>query len=210
MALYKTITVNPNTKVLIWKIEESYEELEKGLTLTPKCLKRLESMKSDIHQKGFLSIRQLLKLAGYTPYDLYYDENGKPHLIDGKEISITHSFQFSSIIIGQENVGIDIEMMRPKILRIANKFTILEAYQTLGHEEAIVRKLTMVWCAKEALYKMYATPGLSFLQHIDIHDFFVETYRTLGNIIYQGKVTTYEIYFEEMEGFMCGYALKID
>lgn len=36
MALYKTITVNPNTKVLIWKIEESYEELEKGLTLTPK------------------------------------------------------------------------------------------------------------------------------------------------------------------------------
>lgn len=149
-------------------------------------------------------------MAGYTPYDLYYDENGKPHLIDGKEISITHSFQFSSIIIGQENVGIDIEMMRPKILRIANKFTILEAYQTLGHEEAIVRKLTMVWCAKEALYKMYATPGLSFLQHIDIHDFFVETYRTLGNIIYQGKVTTYEIYFEEMEGFMCGYALKID
>lgn len=81
-------------------------------------------------------------------------------------------FSFPSIIIGQENVGIDIEMMRPKILRIANKFTILEAYQTLGHEEAIVRKLTMVWCAKEALYKMYATPGLSFLQHIDIHDFF--------------------------------------
>lgn len=53
MALYKTITVNPNTKVLIWKIEESYEELEKGLTLTPKCLKRLESMKSDILRRDF-------------------------------------------------------------------------------------------------------------------------------------------------------------
>lgn len=64
MALYKTITVNPNTKVLIWKIEESYEELEKGLTLTPKCLKRLESMKSDIHQKGISEHPSIIEIGG--------------------------------------------------------------------------------------------------------------------------------------------------
>ena len=64
MALYKTLTVSPTTKVLIWKIEESIEELKNGISLTEKNTARLDGMKSDIHQKGFLSIRHLLKEVG--------------------------------------------------------------------------------------------------------------------------------------------------
>ena len=56
-------------------------------------------MKSDLHQRGFLSVRHLLKEVGYSDADLIYDEFGKPHLKDGKHISITHSFTFSAIII---------------------------------------------------------------------------------------------------------------
>lgn len=102
MALYKTITVNPNTKVLIWKIEESYEELEKGLTLTPKCLKRLESMKSDIHQKGFLSIRQLLKLAGilHMIYIMMRMENLT--LLMVKKFLLPILFSFLLLLLGKK------------------------------------------------------------------------------------------------------------
>jgi hypothetical protein len=31
-------------------------------------------MKSEMHQRGFLSVRKLLQTAGYTDFDLYYDE----------------------------------------------------------------------------------------------------------------------------------------
>ena len=50
-----------------------------------------------------------------------------------------------------------------KILRIAHKFTRLEEYRTLANTEAIIRKLTIVWGAKESLYKIYAEQGLAFL-----------------------------------------------
>ena len=76
MALYKTLTISKTTKVLIWKIEESIDELKEGIILSENSKTRLDSMKSDLHQKGFLSIRHLLKELNLTDADVYYDEFG--------------------------------------------------------------------------------------------------------------------------------------
>ena len=97
MPLYKTITLSSSIKVLIWKIEESFAKLSEGISLSQHSSHRVLNMKSDLHRRGFMSVRHLLAEEGYTDLDLYYDENGKPHLIDGKHISITHSFVFSAI-----------------------------------------------------------------------------------------------------------------
>ena len=136
MPLHKTITVSPSTTVYIWKIEEDINTLSRNVKLTDHCQNRLDSMKSVLHQRGFMSIRHLLAEASYTDFDLYYDQQGKPHLRDGKHISITHSYNFSAIIVSDRPVGIDIEKQRDKILRIAQKFTPIEEYYTLTSSEA--------------------------------------------------------------------------
>ena len=207
MPLYKTITVNPNTKVFIWKIEESFEVLSKGIRLTDNCAMRVLNMKSDLHRRGFMSIRHLLALEGYTDHDLYYDEHGKPHLTDDKHISITHSFNFAAIIISDIEVGIDIEMQRHKILRIAHKFTPLKAYKIFANEDALMRKLTIVWCAKESLYKSFAEKGVSFLEHIYVEDFMLDETKTTATVTYGGKQQKYNVDFLEFEEFTCAYAL---
>ena len=172
MALYKTLTVNKVTKVLIWKIEESISKLQEGIFLSENSTTRLNSMKSQLHQRGFLSIRHLLKEVGYTDADLIYDEFGKPHLKNGKFISITHSFTFTAIIVSDKfHVGIDIEKQREKILKIAHKFTPFEEYKTIANVDALISKLTIVWGAKESLYKIYGKKKLLFLHHIYIEDF---------------------------------------
>ncbi len=106
MPLYKSISVNSQTTVKIWKIEESYEDLISPIELGPESKIRVNNMKSELHQRGFLSVRHLLKSFGYSDFDLFYDNNGKPYLKDGKEISITHSFIFSGVIISEKKVGI--------------------------------------------------------------------------------------------------------
>ena len=207
MPVHKTLTVNETTKVLIWKIEESFEDLADGITLTQRSSDRLNNMKSDLHQRGFLSVRHLLNKVGYTDADLVYDEFGKPHLKDGKFISITHSFTFSGIIISDDKpVGIDIEKQRDKILKIAHKFTPIEAYKSIANHDALVSKLTIVWGAKESLYKIYGKKKLLFLNHIYIEDFSFETNETTGKILYEGVTDEYQINFLETEGFTCVYA----
>lgn len=170
----------------------------------------MDGMKSEAHRRAFLSIRHLLAEAGYVDSDLYYDDFGKPHLKDGKYISITHSHHFTGIIVSEtDEVGIDIEMQRDKILKIAHKFTPIQEYKTLANSEALMRKLTIVWGAKESLYKIYAQQGLSFLRHINVIDFSFEDTRTVAEIMYKGKKSHYEIEFLEFEGFTCVYALKM-
>ena len=207
MPLYKTIKVNRTTTLYIWKIEESFQELSEGVGLTNHCQNRVDEMLSEIHKRGFMSVRQLLKHAGYTDFDLFYDDKGKPHLKDGKHISITHSYYFSGIIIGDEEVGIDIEKQREKILTIANKFTPLREYRTLANDEAVIRKLTIVWGAKEAIYKIYSEKGVSFLNHINVKDFQFDDVKTTADLYYKGTSSSYTVSFTEFEGFTCVYAM---
>ena len=83
MPLYKTITLDEVTKVLIWKIEEDFEWLSKDVKLTTHCQNRVDGMKSVLHKRGFMSVRHLLLEAGYTDFDLFYDKFGKQALSGG-------------------------------------------------------------------------------------------------------------------------------
>ena len=74
-------------------------------------------------------------------------------------------------------MGIDIELRRPKILRIAHKFCpgISPELSEITHET--VDQFTYVWTAKESIYKMPATPGLGFLRDIELSQ-----WRTEGEV----------------------------
>lgn len=208
MPLYKTIQPNPNTTVKIWKITEPYEALFQSVTLKPQSLERVLGMKSEMHQRGFLSVRKLLAEFGYTDFDLYYDTKGKPHLKDGKQISITHSFTFSAVIISDDAVGIDIEKQRDKISVIAHKFVDYEFDYLDTSSLEYIKKLTVIWGIKESLYKLFATPGMLFREHFLVIPFMLHDGETVAWIDYEGKKYRYNTHFLEFEGFTCSYVLN--
>ena len=117
MPLYKSLVLNSQTIVKIWKITESKDFFSDKLVLKPESLERVNGMKSELHQRGFLSVRMLLAEFGYVDEDLVYDTFGKPHLKDGKYISITHSYTFSAVVVSSRAVGVDIEKQREKIMK---------------------------------------------------------------------------------------------
>jgi 4'-phosphopantetheinyl transferase EntD len=207
MPLYKSISVNSQTTVKIWKIEESYDDLMQPLDLKSQSLERVLGMKSELHQRGFLSVRHLLREFGYTDQDLFYDDNGKPHLKDGKHISITHSFTFSGVIISDNEVGIDIEKQREKISVIAHKFVDYEFNYLDTNAEDYIRKLTVIWGIKESLYKLFATPGMLFREHFLVIPFMLDDGETVAWIDYENKKHRYNTAFLEFEGFTCAYVI---
>lgn len=208
MPLYKTITVDSSTKIFIWKVEESYEELAAKTTLTPYCLQRLSALKKEEQRKQFLSVRLLLKEIGYTGNELFYNNNGKPYLQNKNHVSVTHSHHFAGIIISASPVGIDLEKQRSKILKIAPKFTPPECYKNITDNRVLCRKLTAVWGAKEAIYKIMNTPGLSFLKHINVHPFSIEDKSISAEVHYKNTFFKFTVKFLEFENFTCVYALS--
>ncbi|MCL6461858.1 MAG: 4'-phosphopantetheinyl transferase superfamily protein [Flavobacterium micromati] len=209
MPLFKTIQFSSTTQILVWKISESYEELYDAIILNDKNSIRLAGMKSQLHQRAFLSVRKLFQLAGYSDFDLYYDQFGKPNLTDGKYISITHSHNFSAIIISDETVGIDIELQRDKIIKIADKFCDTEyQFLNLENKEEFIRKLTVIWGAKEAIFKIRNEKGISFKDHIKVNLFDLNNEEAIAELHFNNLVKDFEIYFEEIEGFTLVYAFQ--
>ena len=207
MPLFKTIKPNKYTTIFVWKIEESFDELSKNILLTEKSENRMLSMKSELHQRGFLSVRHLLKEAGYVDGDLFYNGNGKPHLKSGKHISITHSFTFSAIAISDKEIGVDIEKNRDKIKIIQHKFVNFER-GFIHKDDDYIQQLTVIWGAKESLYKIYPYGGLTFKNDIDINSFQIADKKTTGYIKVKGWDKQYTIGFEQLNGFTLVYALE--
>lgn len=210
MPLFKTINHNVSTTILIWKITETFSELLNEVQLNDKSKLRLNGMKSQLHQCAFLSVRKLLQESGYSDFDLYYDEFGKPHLKDGNHISISHSHEFSTIIVSNQIVGVDIEMQREKIISIADKFVNLTELNRLQRfdKEDYIKKLTVKWGAKEAIFKIRNEKGISFKDHIQVNPFEIGDKETIAFLEIENTKQEFTIYFEEIRNFTLVYTFE--
>lgn len=206
MPLLKIIPLNDYTHLLVWKITETFDELFRSVALKDVSMARVENMKSESHQKGFLSVRRLLNEAGYSDFDLYYDEYGKPHLNDGKHISISHSNDFSVIVLSQVNIGADLEILKEKTLKLAPRFMDVSHLQNLTKEEEII-KATVVWGIKESVFKIKNEIGISFKDHIFENDFSVTDKKCNVELRFNNKVEYFDIVFDFIENyvFVCAF-----
>ena len=209
MPLYKTISFSPTTQILVWKITESLDQLGNEVILNATNTIRFNGMKSELHQRAFLSVRKLLQEKCYTDFDLEYDEFGKPHLKDGKHISISHSHEFSTIIISDQKVGIDIELQREKIIKIADKFVDYEfEFFNKQNQEEYIKKLTVIWGIKESIFKIRNEIGSSFKEHIQAKTFEIKDQSGSASLNFQNKTELFTFYFEEIENFILVYVFE--
>ncbi|MDI9310915.1 MAG: hypothetical protein QM535_11930 [Limnohabitans sp.] len=232
MPFYKEISFSDTTKVFLWKITEDYNELFRSVSLKDSSLFRLEKMKSESHQKGFLAVRMLLQHLGYTDFDLEYDETGKPHLKieDGRwemgdgnkimmninlssltlnsqlpassfpHISISHSGEFSAIAISDEKIGIDLEKVKDKVLKIAPRFMDISHLEGLSIEDKI-RKSTVIWGIKESIFKIKNKVGISFPDHIFENEFSLNDKKCLAKLHFDNEVELFNAKFDFVEDY---------
>ncbi len=202
MPFYQQINVDDATSIYVWKISETFDDLFQSVSLKDVSLARLEGMKSESHQKGFMAVRMLLQHNGYTDFDLHYDEFGKPHLKDGTHISISHSFYFSVIVLSDINVGIDLELRRDLIKKIAYKFAEEEfVYESQHNSDEFVRKLTVIWGVKEAVFKVRNEVGISFKDHIFVRPFEIKDEKTTALLDFNAVKRNFLVFFTEIEKY---------
>ena len=209
MPLHKIIHINETTTAYFWHITEDVTSLFRAVSLRDTSLFRLEGMKSEEHQKGFLAVRMLLQYLGYTDYDLTYDEAGKPNLNDGKHISISHSHEFSCICISDELMGIDLEKLKEKTLKIAPRFMEVKHLENLSISEQI-EKSTVIWGVKESIFKIKNEKGISFPEHIFEEEFDLKDGKCEAELHFNNQIENFQIHFYNVEAyiFVCAFPKK--
>lgn len=208
MPLYKIINHSIHTTIYVWRIEETSLDLFDSIVIADKSVVRLSGMKSDLHRRGFLSVRMLLQEAGYNDNDLSYDDLGKPHLSDGKHISITHSHHFSAIVVSDVQVGIDMEKIREKIAVIAPRFMEENFEFPDKKDPEYIKKLTALWGVKECIFKIRNEAGISFRNHIKVDPFDMLSQNGLAHLHFQGINQAFQMHFVQVQNFMLVYAFE--
>ena len=162
----------------IWEVTENENDLLKIYPADKNEISLLNSFTHSFRRIQFLASRLLLHTL-LPNAKIKYDANGKPWLHQGNYfISLSHSGKFIALIISNFHCGIDIEIIRPKIEKIAPKF-LCEKEMEESQGEFRTERLHIYWCVKEAMYKVHGKKNVSLRT-----DIFVEK---VENII-SGKI----------------------
>lgn len=172
MPIAQVTQLSPSVSFALWKIDESLEELMALYPFSKADTDILNEQKVEIRKMEWLAARLALKAlldnAGLTPFSIAKDKFGKPHLAGSNiGISISHTKHYGAAIINNQGpAGIDIEFPRNQIQRIAHKF--LHADEKAWATDDI-EKLTWIWSAKEALYKLHGRTQLTFATQLYVN-----------------------------------------
>jgi 4'-phosphopantetheinyl transferase len=183
--------ISKDTRLGIWKIEESEDFFKRNV---PQHRDVTHPHKRLQHLAG----RFLLQfLFPDFPYELIQiAETRKPFLAgDPYHFSISHCGDYAAAIVSRrERVGVDIEIPTPKIEKIRDKFLDVDEqllFRQAGTREAENidagadrRLLTLLWSAKEAVFKWHGEGGVDFKKHIrlqKINNDTIDSYFTKTN-----------------------------
>ena len=194
--------------LLLWKLSEKEIQLNNLVNLSLSSKSRLDLIKSSSQRKQFLGIQNLLSLHNINNEVLFYDDNGKPHLLNNKFISISHSFDYCGVIVSDVKVGIDIEKFRSKILNISKKF-VSESDLALIKVSS-VENITKVWSIKEAVYKAFGHNKIDFKKNIIIKSVNKEFNKATVLIFINEISENYSIEIYTFSQYICCIAKQID
>ena len=148
---------NVNVHIMEFNDFEPSDFLDK---LTEIEIERYLSFSHLQRKREFVASRILRhEVVGFE--HIHYDSVGAPYIKGEGYISISHTLNTVGIAVSEKfKLGLDIEVIRPKILNIKHKFLSVDELKFIDSES--VSELTKVWTAKEALYKVSGRKGINF------------------------------------------------
>jgi phosphopantetheinyl transferase len=167
MPLFFQHQINENTRLGIWKIEETSGFFESHV---PQQREVSHPHKRLQHMAG----RFLLPfLFPEFPFRLIQIADTRKPFLPGEafHFSILHCGDYAAAIVSKDKrVGIDIEIPVDKILRIKDKFLSPVEKENFSVESlnADKKMLTLLWSCKESVFKWYGEGNVDFSEHIQL------------------------------------------
>ena len=194
MPLDKEFHFNFKTRVNLWKIEEPEYELLKPLTLPLIEKEKLKKRKNLKHRLEFLASRAALVSLGIDLDKVLFNDNGAPYLTDHRYCSISHTDGYSAVVVSDYKIGVDVEIYKDKIIRIASKF-VHPAEDFVNKSKNHLKILTRLWTIKEAIYKAFGTPGIRFSKDIQVDPFQLQDEQGTARLVHLKTEYLYTLYF---------------
>lgn len=200
MPLFYQQNINDTTRLGVWKIGEDESFFLRSVPLHQPIMhpnKRLQ------HLAG----RYLLPLLfpDFPTATIEIADTRKPFLPEEQyHFSISHCGWFAAALVSSsERVGIDIEMITPRVEKIKHKF-LHPGELSFVHSHPSSQQialLTLLWGAKEAMFKWWGNGEVDFREALRLNHFnFAKEGIIPGHFIKDPDNISLEIYYQMRDG----------
>ncbi|MFZ6023920.1 MAG: 4'-phosphopantetheinyl transferase family protein [Bacteroidota bacterium] len=168
MPLFYQQDINEHTRLAVWKIAEPESFFLETVTLKKEIThphKRLQ------HLAGRYLLRYLF--PDFPAESIAIADTRKPFLPDEQyHFSISHCGDYAAAIVSHnERVGIDVELLTPRVEKIKHKFLHPDELKMLENATVDpITVLTLLWSAKEAMFKWWGNGEVDFSEALRIYE----------------------------------------
>lgn len=210
MPLYLNQQIKPEVFIALWNIQEHSSELLKLFKMNSREKVIYDRFLNEPRKKQWLAYRALLaELLNTSKIEIQYDSQGKPSLAGSKQhLSVTHSGDFAAVILSPSfNVGIDIEKVASRIIKVKDKFLNERELKYINNQTPL-EALYVYWGAKESLYKLYGKKNLDFRENILLEKVKIEKSGNFkGHITKSDKTYTFELRYRLINDYVLVFAM---
>jgi phosphopantetheine--protein transferase-like protein len=166
MPFFYQQNINETAHLAIWSIQEPASFFETDVQLAVPIANEERKIQH-------LAVRLLFKLMmpAADLNQMVMADNGKPYLIGLPfHFSFSHCKGYAACAVDDKPIGIDIEIIHPRILKVAHKFLNDSEKAMIANleQEDQLNQLAFLWAAKEAMYKKYEQLGIDFAKDFNI------------------------------------------
>ena len=204
MPIIRKIEHKDGQQTAIWEILEDEFTLLEIAGLNEKDKAAFSLLANAGRRLEWLAVRALLKEYYAVCPSISYNELGRPILVGQVEnISISHSGKMVAIALHSTKIpGIDIEMQHTRIFKISSRFLSESEKEYLGPTPS-VEQLTIVWGAKEVLFKIYEYGGVTFNEELIVSPFELSSSGTLrGSILKDNMIIPVPLEYMQIGDYM--------
>ena len=163
--IFSRISYN-DIDIIIWHLIEDVSDLcllhPDGAYLHSIAIRNFSSVR---RIKEWLAVRVLLYQNFGNDVTIAYRSTGKPYLLNNSSfISISHTEKYVAFAMSEHrNIGLDIECDVEHVVRVARRvFNSSELFTSEKNQ-------TVIWSAKEVVYKILDKSGICFKEHIHVY-----------------------------------------
>ena len=207
MPLHSLQRLSPTAVLGLWHLTEAPTELWPQLPQAADYQARMPATTDATRLAQWLAGRVLVhRLLAEFPQHfaadvrLHNDATGRPWLAgqaQGLAVSLSHSGEWVAAVLAQGGrAGVDVEVIRDKARRLAGKFlapdewAAAQAATLAAPDQAASAHYTLLWSAKETLYKLAAQRGIIFKEQLLISGFAAQEAGEIPATLVLGAVHT--------------------
>ena len=195
MPIYRIDRFENGSLIAVWEMTETEKEL---LPLYSGSKQELQTVSNPFRRLEHLAVRIVLQQMLGTNININYRDNRSPYLQNhSAHISISHTKRFACVYYHPLSpVGIDIESLSRNFSAVTAK-ALSEKEREYLLENQEIKQVCIIWCAKEAVFKLMNQSGIDFAKQIAVEKFKPEEKGKLAAIFTskEGEITALNLYY---------------